>query len=92
VARELNVDAGYFVASYHGKGGSGVWHVQGVNRYDSTLKSWMVRFRGVATKYLHHYLGWRRLLDRFQDAITPQQFLFHALRTTYANGDSSKYH
>jgi len=43
----------------------------------------MARFRGVATKYLANHLGWRRLLDRFQDSLTPQQFLFHALRTTY---------
>lgn len=83
VARNLAVEAGYFIAAYHGKGGVGVWHVQGVNRYDATLKGWMVRFRGVATKYLDHYLGWRRLLDRFQDALTPRQFLFHVLRTEY---------
>jgi hypothetical protein len=45
----------------------------------------MRRFHGVATKYLHHYLGWRRLLDRFKDSVTGQQFLFHALRTEYVN-------
>nr|MBS0021930.1 IS1595 family transposase [Gammaproteobacteria bacterium] len=43
------------------------------------------RFHGVATKYLDHYLGWRRLLDRFQDSVTAQQFLFHALRPEYVN-------
>jgi len=32
---------------------------------------------------LANYLGWRRLLDRFKDNLTPQQFLFHALRTSY---------
>lgn len=85
VAKELGIESGYFVASHHGKGGNGVWHVQGVNRYDSTLKTWMARFRGVATKYLANYLGWRRLLDRFQDALPAQQFLFHALRTSYSN-------
>ena len=85
VAASLGIEAGRFVASYDGPGGDGVWHVQNVNAYDSRLKGWMVRFHGVATKYLHHYLGWRRLLDRFQDAVTPQQFLFHALRTEYVN-------
>lgn len=85
VAATLGIEAGQFVASYDGPGGDGVWHVQNVNAYDSRLKGWMVRFHGVATKYLHHYLGWRRLLDRFQDAVTPQQFLFHALRPDYAN-------
>ena len=83
VAKELNVESGSFVSSFHGKGGDGIWHVQSVNRYDSSLKTWMARFRGVATKYLANYLGWRRLLDRFKDSLTPQQFLFHALRTAY---------
>jgi transposase-like protein len=83
VAKELEVESGYFVSQVHGKGGSGPWHVQSVNRYDSSLKSWMARFRGVASKYLANYLGWRRLLDRFKDNLTPQQFLFHALRTSY---------
>jgi len=83
VAEELQVESGYFVSQYHGKGGHGPWHVQSVNRYDSSLKSWMKRFRGVATKYLANYLGWRRLLDRFKDQLTPEQFLFHALRTSY---------
>ena len=84
VAKELNVQSGFFISAYHGKGGNGTWHVQGVNRYDSSLKSWMARFHGVATKYLANYLGWRRLLDRFQDSLTPHQFLFHALRTAYS--------
>lgn len=83
VAKDLGVESGYFVAAYHGKGGDGMWHVQGVNRYDAHLKTWMARFHGVATRYLANYLGWRRLLDRFNDLLTPQQFLFHALRTSY---------
>ena len=83
VAKQIGIQSGSFVASYHGKGGIGIWHVQGVNRYDSSLKTWMHRFHGVATKYLHHYLGWRRLLDRFHDQLTPKQFLFHAIRDYY---------
>ncbi len=83
VAKELGVKAGYFISAYHGKGGYGTWHVQSVNRYDAHLKGWMARFKGVATKYLANYLGWRRLLDRFKDNLTPQQFLFHALRPSY---------
>ena len=83
VAQQIGIQSGSFVASYHGKGGIGIWHVQGVNRYDSSLKTWMRRFNGVATKYLHHYLGWRRLLDRFHDQLTPKQFLFHAIRDYY---------
>lgn len=41
----------------------GVYHIQNVNAYASGLKSWMRRFRGVATKYLPSYLGWRRMID-----------------------------
>ena len=70
VAKQIGIQSGSFVASYRSKGGVGIWHVQGVNRYDSSLKTWMHRFHGVATKYLHHYLGWRRLLDRFHDQLT----------------------
>lgn len=83
VAKDLEVESGFFISAYHGKGGHGTWHVQSVNRYDADLKTWMLRFKGVATKYLAHYLGWRRLLDRFKDSLTPEQFLFHALRTAY---------
>lgn len=42
----------------------GSYHIQNVNAYASRLKDWMRRFRGVATKYLSSYLGWRRLIDR----------------------------
>ena len=83
VAKALGVESGAFVSAFHGKSGDGIWHVQSVNRYDASLKTWMTRFRGVATKYLPNYLGWRRLLDRFKDNLTPQQFLLHALRTSY---------
>jgi transposase-like protein len=57
VAKDLNVESGFFVAAFDGKGGDGPWHVQSVNRYDASLKGWIARFRGVATRYLPHYLG-----------------------------------
>lgn len=87
VARQLGIQAGHFVASEHGHGGRGTWHVQNVNAYHTRLKNWMRRFHGVATKYLANYLGWRRLLDRCHDAVTPNQFLFHALRTQYQHSN-----
>ena len=43
---------------------AGVYHVQNVNAYDSRLKDWIRRFRGVATRYLDSYLGWFRAIDR----------------------------
>lgn len=56
----------------------GPFHIQHVNAYDSRLKNWMRRFHGVATRYLNQYLGWRRLLERYRKAITPQTCLLEA--------------
>lgn len=48
------------------------YHIQNVNAYASSLKTRMVRFRGVATKYFDSYLGWRRMIDRDgEDATRP---------------------
>lgn len=55
--RQLNLSKGIRVLAK-------VYHIQNVNAYDSRLKTWMVRFHGVATKYLENYLGWRRWLER----------------------------
>ena len=55
------------------------FHIQNVNAYDSRLKMWMIRFHGVATKYLPNYLGWRRCLERFPGLLTPDLFLAQAL-------------
>jgi len=51
------------------------FHIQNVNAYHSRLKGWMRRFNGVATKYLPNYLGWRRVLDRHNGEIPPDQIL-----------------
>ena len=56
-----------------------VYHVQNVNAYDSRLKEWMCRFHGIATHYLANYLGWRRLIDRAHDALSPRAVMFAAL-------------
>ena len=62
--RALNVQQGI-------RGIEGVFHIQNVNAYDSRLKTWMRRFNGIATKYLDNYLGWRRLLERYRETISP---------------------
>ena len=62
--RALNVQQGIRVIE-------GVFHIQNVNAYDSRLKTWMRRFNGIATKYLDNYLGWRRLLERYRETISP---------------------
>ena len=57
-----------------------VFHIQNVNAYDSRLKGWMARFRGVTTKYLPNYLGWRRCLERFNNKnLSPRLLLTQAV-------------
>ncbi len=61
--------------------GEHVWrgyHIQNVNAYTSRLKTWMIRFRGVAAKYLDSYLGWRRRIDRDGDDLPADRWLIAA--------------
>ena len=62
-ARHIGVEhhAVNFSADQHAHG---AWHINNVNGYHSRLKGWLRRFNGVASSYLHHYLGWFRALDR----------------------------
>ena len=53
-------------------------HVQNVHRYHSLFKNWLLRFHGVASRYLAHYLGWIHELQR-RTVTKPQQFLRAAL-------------
>lgn len=76
--RALNVQRGIRVLE-------GVFHIQNVNAYDSRLKTWMRRFNGIATKYLDNYLGWRRLLERYREAISPALCLNEAVGLTGIN-------
>ena len=68
----ININAGIRVVDE-------AFHIQNVNAYDSRLKGWMARFHGVATKYLPNHLGWRRILERFSNRLTPDLFLTQAL-------------
>jgi transposase-like protein len=38
-------------------------HIQNVNAWHSRFKTWLMRFKGVASRYLVHYSGWQRILD-----------------------------
>lgn len=72
--RPINLSAGIRVVA-------GVYHVQNVNAYDSRLKDWIRRFRGVATHYLDSYLGWFRAIDRTRGAgLNPASLLASAVR------------
>ena len=52
--------------------------VQNVNAYHQRFKSWLQRFRGVASRYLPNYLGWRWALDG-ERIIFPKQLLSIAI-------------
>lgn len=72
--RPVNLSAGIRVIA-------GVYHVQNVNAYDSRLKDWMRRFKGVATRYLDSYLGWFRTVDRERcGSMKPAVLLASAVR------------
>ena len=45
------------------KGTAAAIHVQNVNAYHARLRQWLTPFRGVASRYLPNYLGWRWALD-----------------------------
>ncbi len=55
------------------------FHIQNVNAYMSRLKDWMRPFKGVASKYLSSYLGWRRTIERDGDRFTPRHCICQAL-------------
>jgi len=57
----------------------GAIHIQNVNGWHSRFKTWLVRFRGVASHYLSSYSGWQRLLDARQ-LTTPAKCLCAAAR------------
>jgi transposase-like protein len=54
-------------------------HINNVNGYHSRLKEWLRPFHGVATKYLDHYLGWRRTIEAWSDGVQPADWLLSAV-------------
>jgi transposase-like protein len=55
------------------------FHIQNVNAYTSRLKGWLARFRGVASRHLPTYLGWRRMIEREGSRLTPHHCLALAI-------------
>jgi transposase-like protein len=52
------------VRSRKGERANGSYHIQHINAFHGRIKVWINRhFRGVATKYLNHYLWWRHELE-----------------------------
>jgi transposase-like protein len=68
----LNISAGEHVRD-------GIYHIQNVNGWTGRLKGWMARFKGVATKNLPTYLGWRRMIEAQGDALTTRAYLAAAV-------------
>ena len=63
----------------HGERVLGSYHVQNVNGYQSRLKTWMAPFKGVASWYLPSYLGWRRMIERDDQCLTPRHIITEAI-------------
>ena len=51
------------------------YHIQTVNACHSEFRTWMMRFQGVATKYLKNYVGWKRCLQTMLRDATPMAWL-----------------
>jgi len=62
-----------------GERSRGAIHIQNVNSWHSRFKSWLVRFRGVASRYLINYSGWQRMLDA-RCLTTPAHMLYAAVQ------------
>ena len=60
-----------------------VLHIQNVNAYDSRFRKWMLRFNGVATKYLQNYIGWFRIIDAISNHIKPKNIIAAAMGKNY---------
>jgi transposase-like protein len=75
--RRFAQEAGITHETVNGKVGErarGAIHIQNVNAWHSRFKSWLVRFRGVASRYLINYSGWQRVLDA-RRLTTPAEWL-----------------
>ena len=59
---DLNILHKRLVASDNQRVEDGIYHIQTLNNYIMNWKSWLIKFRGVSTKYLPHYLGWYRFM------------------------------
>jgi transposase-like protein len=57
----------------------GAIHIQNVNAWHSRFKRWLVRFRGIASRYLINYSGWQRVLDT-RRLTTPAHLLCAAVQ------------
>jgi hypothetical protein len=52
-----------------------LYHTDSVRSFIGRFNGWLLPFRGVATRYLHHYLAWHRSIDEMADRVTGTVFL-----------------
>ena len=75
-------DAGPLHIAHNASAGErvyGSYHIENVNAYISRLKHWLRRFKGVPTHYLPSYLGWRRMIEREGEPLSPARCLISAI-------------
>lgn len=58
----------------------GTLHINNVNAYDQRLKDWMDRFKGIATKYLPHYIGWHRYMENHKESLNNKDFVIDSIK------------
>lgn len=78
-AREIGIEHRAVIVSAGRHVADGTTHIQNVNAYVSRLKDWMRRFKGVATRHLPSYLGWRRMIEREAENLTPRRLIACAI-------------
>lgn len=64
-----------------GKHKEDIYHIQHINSLHSSLKRWMNRFNGVATKYIGNYMKWFKWIDTFsaeKESIQIKSFMLHS--------------
>jgi len=62
-----------------------IYHIQNVNNIHSLMKKWMVRFDGVASKYLENYMNWYRITRKLGEGETlSNEYLTYALQSNKA--------
>jgi transposase-like protein len=44
-----------------------IYHIQNINNYHKRLKEWMIKFHGVATKYLRNYVSGFKIIDEVKN-------------------------
>jgi transposase-like protein len=61
---KINIDHKRLVALDNTRVLDGIYHIQTLNNFMKRWKAWMVKFNGVGTAYLDHYLAWFRFMER----------------------------